>query len=231
MELSTAHNLVNFLNLKREASEEKAFIKLSKVDCFFSSGITYQALPELLRELVQKGLLRFQTVNVTPFGNVYQVDFLEGYDAYASMILDQFHGRAPSIEMIFEPFSIEQAASPTSSGYLALKFDAINRYILLNESFLIAQPAYGSENYCFIEYVWNNPNRDISLEELNSQLDEPLKKSLAKILESLNFRGALKDAFFQVSKTSVRLTPSRSIEELTQAGLYPLRLFSTLSSN
>lgn len=116
--------------------------------------------------------------------------------------------------------------SLAGKGLIAIRFDDLNRHIILNDCFLIAQPAYDSENYRFFSYVWNNPNRLITLEEFNKNLEEPLKKPFTKILENLNFKGALKDAFFQVSKTSVCFTPSRSYEALISAGCFPLRLFS-----
>ncbi len=115
----------------------------------------------------------------------------------------------------------------TLTEQVSIRFDDLSRHILLNDCFLIAQPAYDSENYRFFEYVWKHPDRLITLEEFNQNLEEPLKKPIAKILENLNFRGPLKDAFFQVSKTSVLFTPVRTVEALTAAGLYPLRLFST----
>ena len=102
---------------------------------------------------------------------------------------------------------------------------------LLDDNLLIAQPVYDSENYRFFEYVWHNPNRDISLDELNQKLEEPLKKPIGKILDNLNFGGHLRAAFFQVSKTCVCFTPSRTIEDLRQAGLYPLRLFSAQTAD
>lgn len=117
------------------------------------------------------------------------------------------------------------AACP--SGTIFIRFDDMNRHILLNDCFLIAQPAYDSENYRFFEYVWKNPDRVITLDELNRTLDEPLKKPISKIVENLNFRGPLKDAFFKVSKTSVLFTPIQTMDTLTAAGLYPLRLYST----
>lgn len=121
----------------------------------------------------------------------------------------------------------DQAFFPKKEVHVSIRFDDMNRYILLNDSFLIAQPDYDSENYRFFEYVWKNPNRTITLDELNKKLESPLKKPLAKILENLNFRGQLKDTFFQVSKTSIRFIPNRSIDDLIEARLYPLRLFTT----
>jgi len=123
-----------------------------------------------------------------------------------------------------------QTESPKRNVHVSIDFDEFNRYIILSDSFLIAQPAFDSENHRFFEYVWQNPNRVINLDELNAKLENPLKKPLAKVLENLNFRGPLKDAFFQVSKTSLCFMPSRSIEELKQSGYYPLRLFSTLKA-
>lgn len=123
--------------------------------------------------------------------------------------------------------SVIQSPLVSSLERVLIRFDDLSRHILLNDCFLIAQPAYDSENYRFFDYVWKHPDRLITLDEFNQKLEEPLKKPIAKILENLNFRGPLKDAFFQVSKTSVLFTPVRTVEALTAAGLYPLRLFST----
>jgi len=183
----------------------------------------------------------------------YQLAPTDKFKAYRQKIQAQFDEEQKSGAInLFKSFSsapigaksslgtnVSMPAAPIVQGspaakqeaLVSIRFDALNRYILLNDFFLIAQPSYDSENFRFFEYVWKNPNRTISLDELNEKLEEPINKPLAKILDNLNFRGALKDAFFQVSKTSVCFIPSRSIRELTEANLYPLRLFSTQRSD
>lgn len=224
MELSVAHKFLNLIESARtrSAHPEQVVINPAQLYVALFSG---EEFVQCLRYLALRGLLTFEVKAVAFNMNSYLITLLPGYDEYFESIQNQYLGRVPVLEEKAQ--DEEESALPQAQGATVfIRFDALNRYILLNDCFLIAQPAYDSENYRFFEYVWKHPNRNITLEELNQNLAAPLIKPIAKTLENLNFRGSLKDAFFQVSKTSILFTPNRTVEALTDAGLYPLRLFS-----
>ena len=104
-----------------------------------------------------------------------------------------------------------------------VKFTA-KREILVND-FLLTQLEFNSENDNVFKYLYEHPNRIISVKELEKQLGgESLKKSLHKIVENLGFTRELKDAFFGISKTSILFRNPLARKELDSLGISRIRL-------
>lgn len=77
------------------------------------------------------------------------------------------------------------------------------RELLLNDNFRIARPDFERENEQVFNYLYNHPNEKVTKKQLEEELRIDLVKSLHKIVENLGFTGALKKAFFNVSKNSI----------------------------
>ncbi len=106
-----------------------------------------------------------------------------------------------------------------------------SREILLN-NILLARPGFGSENEILFRYLFDNPNRPVTIAELQKQLgDQPIKKGLHKIVENLGFLGDFKDAFFSVSKDTVLFRNPVRRKDLEKLGKDWLRLPRPRSQN
>lgn len=90
----------------------------------------------------------------------------------------------------------------TNDPVYRISYSSITRNIVVN-NFLLKRPDFDSENERFFTYVFSNPNKLITVKELNENYIE-LKKTTHKIIENLGFTGDLKKIFFDVSKTSVK---------------------------
>lgn len=63
-------------------------------------------------------------------------------------------------------------ATISKEDTLTVSFNVTLREIILNDLFLLAQPNEGSENHLVFKYLYNNPNRKITREELQVQAME-----------------------------------------------------------
>lgn len=77
-----------------------------------------------------------------------------------------------------------------------------NREILVNE-FLLAKPDFNSENEITFSYLYDNSNKTISINEIEKQVGQKLKKSIHEILRDLGFTGSFAKAFFSASNKGV----------------------------
>lgn len=99
-----------------------------------------------------------------------------------------------------------------------------SREILLN-NLVLARPEFGSENEIVFRYLFDNPNRTVTLDELQKRMgDQPIKKTLHKIVENLGFQGDLKDAFFSVAKDSILFRNPIRKEDMKKLGKDWLRI-------
>lgn len=97
-----------------------------------------------------------------------------------------------------------------------------NREIVLDRKRTIAQPDFNSENDNFFEYVYNNPNKKIDLQELFEKIGT--KKKVSNILSDLKFTGDLKRIFFPASsKTAIMFINPVRKKYLKENGLKPIK--------
>lgn len=104
-----------------------------------------------------------------------------------------------------------------------LRYSEKTREILIN-NFLLAKPDFDRENERVFTYVYRNPNKRISVKEIERHYNTKLVKSLHKILENLGFTGEFKKAFFDVSSKSIRFRNPVTKEDLEELGIRYLKL-------
>ncbi len=75
-----------------------------------------------------------------------------------------------------------------------------HRQILMNDDVQIGNPDFNSENDLVFSFLYENPNRRITVEEIENKIGGKLTKTLHKIVENLGFEGDTKKLFFSVSK-------------------------------
>ncbi len=150
------------------------------------------------------------------------------FDEFESFYEETVIAPRQSLDKAIQQQEVQQKVyNPTESEKQQwIEFDPFKGEILLNGTILISKPQYDSENYKFFEYINQNPNRRITLAEMNENIEGGINKPLYKILENLNFTGELRQAFFNTGNGSIMFKPKRTIEELKREKLHPLRLFS-----
>jgi mRNA-degrading endonuclease RelE of RelBE toxin-antitoxin system len=108
-----------------------------------------------------------------------------------------------AINSVFSNTAIDDIKNkPKSKSIYQIKYGADQR-IILNNLFELSKPNFDSENANVFDFLYNNPNKKYTLQEIESSLDQKLTKNLSKIVENLGFTKDLKKVFFQVSKTSI----------------------------
>ena len=108
-----------------------------------------------------------------------------------------------------------------------IDFNSLHGQIILNKIILITKPQFGGKNYKVFEYLYKNPNQEISIETLKKETGLEIR-DLQKIIEGLKFTKNLKEVFFRTSKSSVLFRNPITADDLSQlqkAGVKPL-LFS-----
>ena len=98
------------------------------------------------------------------------------------------------------------------------------REILLNEALRLAKPDFDSENEVVFDYLYKNPNKKFTKNQLEKELRIKIAKSFHKIIENLGFKGELKQAFFQVSKTSIYFRNPITEDDLEALGMSKIKL-------
>ncbi len=97
------------------------------------------------------------------------------------------------------------------------------REILIN-GFLLAKLDFARENDNVFDYLYRNPDRTVSISELEKHLGESMRKSPSKIVENLGFAGEFKKVFFDISKDSIRFRKQITRSQLQEFGITWLRI-------
>ncbi|PIY72615.1 hypothetical protein COY87_00010 [Candidatus Roizmanbacteria bacterium CG_4_10_14_0_8_um_filter_33_9] len=89
------------------------------------------------------------------------------------------------------------------------------RQVLMNNA-QISKPDFNSENDLVFSFLYENPNRRISKEEIEKAIGGKLTKSLHKIVENLGFEGDTKEVFFSVSKNAIEFRNAITKKDLEE---------------
>jgi hypothetical protein len=206
--------LVKFL--QEQAQLQGGFAALQLTEAWANqNGMSYEAMRHLIRELENESVLACKTESMN-----HKMLGKRQPEGYAYIVMGQpFMDYAQAF--LEENTLQEGSEGRTMNDHLEITFDPNDGKVLLNGIFEIAKPRVDSENYQVIEYLYRNPDRDITKEEIEQHLSTPLQKPFSKILDQLHFQGALKEAFFQLSKTKIRFKQRVSKGELQTKGLLP----------
>lgn len=97
------------------------------------------------------------------------------------------------------------------------------REILLNDFFLLAKPDFDSENDLVFSFLYQNPNRKHTSEDLRKAVGAKHLKSLHKIVENLGFTGELKQIFIKVTKDSLCFNNPITRSDLIKIGITKMK--------
>jgi len=107
-----------------------------------------------------------------------------------------------------------------------VKYNDHKREISINR-FIIAKPDFESENDRFFNYIFLNPNRTISITEIEAKGNggEKFKKRVSDIVRDLGFKGNLRKVFLPVvTQTKIMLINPISKKYIIDNELPPLNL-------
>lgn len=113
--------------------------------------------------------------------------------------------------------TIETKSIPSGQTIYEVKYTNAQEVLLNN--FLLSKLDFNSENDNVFGFIFRNPNRIITLDELKQPAGGDLKKDIHKILENLGFKADLRKAFFRVSKNGVLFRNPVQKKDLEESGI------------
>lgn len=101
-------------------------------------------------------------------------------------------------------------------GNIHFEVRKIDNKIWVNDRYLVGKPNFDQENELIFEYVFNNPDKDITKQELEQKLEITIKKTLSKVINELGFTGEIRKAFFVKSsnKSIIRFRKVLTINDI-----------------
>lgn len=127
--------------------------------------------------------------------------------------------------------SKDKKADTDDSKMYWLDYSEKNRKLILNDCFVIAKTNLNSANDNFLSYIFQNQNREISLAEVQEKGKAEIKRDFHKVLDDLNFRGAVKKLFFDVSKTTITFHNPVSKKQVQEASIELIQLSDFIRNN
>ncbi|MBN1331365.1 hypothetical protein JW978_00580 [Candidatus Dojkabacteria bacterium] len=97
-----------------------------------------------------------------------------------------------------------------------------DRRILLDGEHEIGKPNFMQENDLVFDFLYNNPNKPWSKDEIKQQGKISVGKSFDKIVENLGFKGNLRKVFFNISKTHIQFNNPITQRDLLELGIEKL---------
>ena len=160
----------------------------------------------------------------------YGLELLPKFDEYFDIIQHQpeyyeFTNRKPSNQSN-QPQQREQVQHNPQRNNSDIVFEinyTTSREILLNNVFQIARPDFDRENDLVFQFLYDNPNKTFTIEEIEGKLGK-LTKPLHKIVENLGFNGDLRKVFMSVSKTAICFKNPVTKSDLERLGISRIKL-------
>lgn len=93
--------------------------------------------------------------------------------------------------------------------YAEVRYNEYSRELVTiidKEKNVVITPQYDSEPEKLIRYLVNNPNRDVSKEELINKAGLSPTSDLSSLVSKLKFNGLTRKMFFSVSKNTIKLS-------------------------
>ena len=110
--------------------------------------------------------------------------------------------QSKSLRNASERQEVSNVASIENQVLYRITFE--NGQIRLNET-ILAKPNFDSENELVFDFLFRNPNRKVSKDDIEKSIKRPIKKRLLDIVRTLGFRNELRTMFFPlVSKTAIQ---------------------------
>lgn len=139
----------------------------------------------------------------------------------------EFSGK-PLTEKVKE--SIERKSKKTQpepqKDLLSITFSDMCGEVILNEVFTLARPTPNGQNYKIIRYLIQNPNRFVTLDELEEKAlnGKAFDKRLTDFVAQINMNKNLGKLFFETSKDCIRLHNPITAERMAELNIKRIRI-------
>lgn len=139
----------------------------------------------------------------------YQISVTDKFDDYRNNLL----------------LKVGEISKKPDANALWINYSYNNREIILNDIFILARPNFTSTNELVFSYLYKNPNRVISLKELEREATKQgITKSPHQIVKDLGFKKDLRKAFFNISKTNITFKNPVSKQDLDDLGIRLIKI-------
>lgn len=78
-----------------------------------------------------------------------------------------------------------------------------NRDVILNDKYVINTMQLDRVSDCWFDYIFNNPNKKITLQEISKAASSKCSGGFNKFLNNIKFKGQLRKLFFKQGKTGI----------------------------
>ncbi len=120
--------------------------------------------------------------------------------------------------------TVKKIKETTKEGFLSIKYTK-TRDLLLNDVFLLSKPDSFGENEAIMSYLYNHQNEELSISQIEVDLNIKISKHISKILDNLGFQKGLKDAFFKFGNGKILFKNPVPIKDLLESGIkIPIRI-------
>lgn len=119
----------------------------------------------------------------------------------------------------------KDAPQPQKTIKIDVRYEVVfskQREIMVN-GIVIARPDFNSENEVVFWFLYENPNKKHTRQDIEKVIGRQLTKTLHKIIENLGFRNDFRKAFFDVSKNSILFRNPLKQEDLEALGIQQLK--------
>lgn len=141
--------------------------------------------------------------------------------AYAEKIISSYEVKSAEKELI----SSKTSANAGSGSFIfQIVYSDRNREITLNDYFLLSKPDFGSENDLVFCYLFKNPNRKVTIKEIEEAENIKIKKTPHAIIRDLGFTHDLGKIFFSVSADTFIFYNPVTPKHLEELGISKIKI-------
>ncbi|MGT3339586.1 hypothetical protein ACVSUB_21320 [Yersinia enterocolitica] len=94
----------------------------------------------------------------------------------------------------------------------SISYDVNVRQVILNGQFAVTSFRCGSLNHLLFEYLYSNPDRKISFDELDEKILKGRHVNLNKVSDAMGFRCELKRLLFTCGSDFIIFHPSQLVD-------------------
>lgn len=151
----------------------------------------------------------FGEVNTPEFDESYKIRVLDKFDTYIEENKSKIN---PNLE-------------DKSKTLIWISYSDSGREILLNDIFLLSKPHFNGTNDRVFSYLYKNPNRTVSRDELIKEAKVQIgSKRLHDIIKELGFKKDLGKAFFSITKNSIKFNNPVNKQTLDELGINHIKI-------
>lgn len=157
-----------------------------------------------IKDIIEQLPKKAQTVSTEvylKYPMVINLKVLTGFDRYDKLL----YKNNPTLNSIPKSHEDKKIAETNNKKYW---IDFKNRFVILNNRYIINEMQFDRYTEHWFEYIFNNPNTTLSLNKIRAatKVDSGRKKDdLHKFLDQINFKGQIRELFFDCNKGAIKL--------------------------